>query len=114
MRADIAPGGIFPDYELTDHTKARRRLSELQGSDPMILMLARPLLPEGPPAAPRARILLFQDHGGGGPSNGSKDSAISTRRTSGARMSVHDRAVPDPGDPRPRAGARGRGGLVQL
>ncbi len=28
MRADIVPGGIFPDYELTDHTKARRRLSE--------------------------------------------------------------------------------------
>jgi peroxiredoxin len=41
MRADIAPGGTFPDYELTDHTKVRRRLSELQGSDPMILLLAR-------------------------------------------------------------------------
>jgi peroxiredoxin len=41
MRADIAPGGTFPDYELTDHAKARRRLSELQGNDPMILVLAR-------------------------------------------------------------------------
>ncbi len=41
MRADIAPGGIFPGYELTDHTKTRRRLSELQGIDPMILVLAR-------------------------------------------------------------------------
>ena len=41
MRADIAPGGIFPDYELTDHTKTRRKLSELQGNDPMILVLAR-------------------------------------------------------------------------
>jgi peroxiredoxin len=41
MRADIAPGGTFPDYELTDHTKVRRRLSELQGNDPMILLLAR-------------------------------------------------------------------------
>jgi len=41
MRADIAPGGIFPDYELTDHAKARRRLSELQGNDPMILVLSR-------------------------------------------------------------------------
>jgi len=41
MRADIAPGGTFPDYELTDHTKTRRRLSELQGIDPMILVLAR-------------------------------------------------------------------------
>ena len=31
----------FPDYELTDHTKTRRRLSELQGGDPMILVLSR-------------------------------------------------------------------------
>ena len=23
MRADIVPGGIFPDYELTDHAFAR-------------------------------------------------------------------------------------------
>ncbi len=29
MRADIVPGGTFPDYELTDHTKTRRRLSEV-------------------------------------------------------------------------------------
>jgi len=41
VRADIVPGGTFPDYELTDHTKKRRRLSELQGDDPMILVLAR-------------------------------------------------------------------------
>jgi peroxiredoxin len=41
MRADIVPGGIFPDYELTDHTKTRRKLSELQGIDPMILILSR-------------------------------------------------------------------------
>jgi peroxiredoxin len=41
MRADIVPGGIFPDYELTDHTKTRRKLSELQGNDPMILLLSR-------------------------------------------------------------------------
>ena len=41
MRADIVPGGKFPDYELTDHTKKRRRLSELQGNDPMILVLSR-------------------------------------------------------------------------
>ncbi len=25
MRPDIAPGGTFPDYELTDHAKTRRR-----------------------------------------------------------------------------------------
>jgi len=41
VRADIVPGGVFPDYELTDHTKTRRRLSELQGIDPMILLLSR-------------------------------------------------------------------------
>ncbi len=41
MRADIAPGGTFPDYELTDHTKTRRKLSELQWSDPMVLVLSR-------------------------------------------------------------------------
>jgi len=41
VRSDIVPGGVFPDYELTDHTKARRKLSELQGIDPMILLLSR-------------------------------------------------------------------------
>jgi peroxiredoxin len=41
VRADIVPGGTFPDYELTDHAKIRRKLSELQGNDPMILVLAR-------------------------------------------------------------------------
>lgn len=41
MRGNIVPGAVFPDYELTDHTKTRRRLSELQGNDPMILVLAR-------------------------------------------------------------------------
>ncbi len=41
MRADIVPGARFPDYELTDHTRRRRRLSELQGNDPMILILSR-------------------------------------------------------------------------
>ena len=41
MRSDIVPGGIFPDYELPDHTGAMHRLSDLQGGDPMILTLAR-------------------------------------------------------------------------
>ena len=35
------PGGIFPDYELPDHTGKLRKLSELQGDDPLILTLAR-------------------------------------------------------------------------
>ena len=41
MRADIVPGGTLPDYELPDHTDTPRKLSELQGDDPMILTLAR-------------------------------------------------------------------------
>src|SRR6201999_4441621 len=41
MRPDMIPGAVFPDYELTDHTAKRRKLSELQGHDPMILVLSR-------------------------------------------------------------------------
>src|ERR1700733_3051568 len=41
MRPDIIPGAIFPDYELSDHAAKRRKLSELQGPDPMILVLSR-------------------------------------------------------------------------
>ncbi|WAJ45304.1 redoxin domain-containing protein [Mycobacterium sp. Aquia_216] len=41
MRDDIVPGAVFPDYELTDHNKVRRRLSELQRIDPMVLLLSR-------------------------------------------------------------------------
>src|SRR5260370_6391571 len=41
MRSDIVPGAIFPDYELSDHTAKRRKLSELQGQDPMVLVLSR-------------------------------------------------------------------------
>jgi peroxiredoxin len=41
MRADVRVGSAFPDYELPDHTGTPRRLSELQGEDPMIIVLAR-------------------------------------------------------------------------
>ncbi len=41
MRSDIVPGGTFPDYQLPDHTETPRKLSEIQGEDPMILTLAR-------------------------------------------------------------------------
>ncbi len=41
MRPDIEPGGVFPDYELPDHTNVTRKLSELQGDDPLILTLSR-------------------------------------------------------------------------
>jgi D-arabinose 1-dehydrogenase-like Zn-dependent alcohol dehydrogenase len=29
MRSDVVPGAIFPDYELSDHSGKRRRLSEV-------------------------------------------------------------------------------------
>lgn len=41
MRSDIVPGAVFPDYELSDHTGKRRKLSELQQQDPLILVLSR-------------------------------------------------------------------------
>lgn len=41
MRSDILPGAIFPDYELPDQSATRRKLSELQGPDPMIVVLSR-------------------------------------------------------------------------
>jgi peroxiredoxin len=41
MRSDIVPGAVFADYELPDHTTKRRKLSELQGQDPMVLVLSR-------------------------------------------------------------------------
>src|SRR5262245_53457832 len=41
MRPDIVPGAVFPDYELSDHRGKHRTLSELQGGDPLVLVLAR-------------------------------------------------------------------------
>src|SRR5580692_2577743 len=38
MRADIVAGAVFPDFELTDHAGKRRKLSDLQGPDPMVLV----------------------------------------------------------------------------
>jgi len=40
MRSDIVPGGVFPDYALPDHTGTVRTLGELQGGDPLVLLLA--------------------------------------------------------------------------
>lgn len=53
MRSDIVRGGIFPDDELPDHTDTLRKLSELQGDDPLILTLARGHY--CPKASPRGR-----------------------------------------------------------
>ena len=41
MRSDIVPGAVFPNYELPDQSGTRRRLSELQGVDPLVLVLSR-------------------------------------------------------------------------
>jgi peroxiredoxin len=41
MRSGIVAGAIFPDYELPDHMGKRRKLSELQGPNPMVLVLSR-------------------------------------------------------------------------
>jgi peroxiredoxin len=37
----MVPGATFPDYELSDHTGKHRKLSGLQGIDPMIVVLGR-------------------------------------------------------------------------
>jgi peroxiredoxin len=41
MRADIIPGAVLPDYELSDHRGKHRTLSELQGGDPLVVVLSR-------------------------------------------------------------------------
>lgn len=41
MRKDIAAGAKFPDYVLPDHTKTKRRLSDLQGDQLMVVILTR-------------------------------------------------------------------------
>ena len=41
MRPDIVAGRTFPDYQLPDHTRTLRKLSEIQWDDPLILTLSR-------------------------------------------------------------------------
>src|SRR3984893_11685838 len=41
MRPDMIPGTVFPDYELADHTAKHRKLSELQGQHPLVVVLSR-------------------------------------------------------------------------
>jgi peroxiredoxin len=43
MRAEIAPGALFPDFELPDQTGKHRKLSELQSGDPLVVLLGRGL-----------------------------------------------------------------------
>ena len=41
MLKDLKPGDVFPDFELPDENGTMHRLSELQGSNPMVLQLGR-------------------------------------------------------------------------
>jgi peroxiredoxin len=41
MRSDITPGGVFLDYALPERAGTVRTLRDLQGGDPLILVLAR-------------------------------------------------------------------------
>jgi peroxiredoxin len=41
MSKGLVPGAVLPDFELPDTTGTMRRLSELQGDSPMILLLGR-------------------------------------------------------------------------
>ena len=41
VRSNIVIGAGFPDYELSDQSGQRQRLSEIQGHDPRILVLSR-------------------------------------------------------------------------
>lgn len=41
MRSDTVPGATFPNYELSDHHGKHRALADLQGGDPLVLVLSR-------------------------------------------------------------------------
>ena len=41
MSKNLTPGAVLPDFELPDDSGTKHRLSELQGDNPMILMLGR-------------------------------------------------------------------------
>jgi peroxiredoxin len=41
MRPDFGPGAVLPDFQLPDQDGVPRRLSELQGDDPLVLCLGR-------------------------------------------------------------------------
>jgi peroxiredoxin len=41
MSHNLVPGAVLPDFELPDDAGVKHRLSELQGNDPMVLLLGR-------------------------------------------------------------------------
>jgi len=44
---DLSPGERFPDLDLPDHTGRSRRLSELAGGDPLVLITSRGWVSQG-------------------------------------------------------------------
>ncbi len=71
MRANIVAGAVFPDYELTDHTGERRKLSDLQGPDPMILVLSRGGFCPRDQRQAEGLVQLYREMEGFAPSRGS-------------------------------------------
>jgi uncharacterized protein YdeI (YjbR/CyaY-like superfamily) len=65
MRADIVAGAVFPDYELTDHAGKRRKLSDLQGPDPMVLVLSRGAFCPKDLRQPEGLVHLYREMEGG-------------------------------------------------
>lgn len=48
MRAEVGPRAVAPDYEPTDPTGKHCKLSELQGPDPIMIVLEPGLMAIGP------------------------------------------------------------------
>lgn len=59
MRADTVPEAVLPEYELTDHTAKRRRLSDLQGPDPVALPQLR-CLPDWDITSPELKAAAWK------------------------------------------------------
>ena len=58
MREAITPGAQFPDYQLPDHTKTPRRLSDLQGDQLGLPGCASTSCGAGPPQWRKTRLLF--------------------------------------------------------
>lgn len=61
MSKGLTPGATLPDFELPDHTGTEHRLSQLQGDDPMVLLLGRG---EHCPASGRTSASWFPSRSG--------------------------------------------------
>ena len=63
MRPDMIPGATFPDYELSGiHAGKHRKLSELQGQHPMVLVRSRGgFCSQGPPPRNEGLVQLHRE-----------------------------------------------------